>query len=248
LPGGDGHYKPDMSYDGAALSYETLEEPWYTWARAAKKYARDIAGKENREDFIQDTLVHLAEVAEKYRQRGRPWTKNSSYRTAQLYRSVWVKQRKRWNRVIRLGTPIREKDGEDSDKTLLDTVRDTRPQDWDKWLDAAIHYENSDQKVKHAIQNVLFKGREASGYDYRLLAEFRDGWDKDPDPTRAEREEQVAYLAAQGLGVDRICQRLRIDRLTVQRAVQQAKQGSNTIVIREPGRGSIQIKLKDETT
>ncbi|MFP3880651.1 MAG: hypothetical protein ACLFVA_06830 [Dehalococcoidia bacterium] len=247
LAGGDGHHKPDMSRDGAPLSYETLEEPWYTWAKAAKKYARTIAGKANQEDFIQDAIIHLAEVAEKYRERGRPLTPSTPYTAARLYRSVWLKQRKRWARVIRLGKPIRERDGEDSDKTLLDTVPDTRPQDWDKWLDAAIHYENSDQKVKRAIRNVLMKGREASAHDYRLLAEFRKGWEKEPVPTQAEKLEQtVPRLVGQGLGIDRICHRLRIDRSAVQRAVQKAKQGSNTVVIREPGRGSIQVKLNRE--
>ncbi|MBA7709532.1 hypothetical protein ES703_118451 [subsurface metagenome] len=58
-----------------ALSYDRLEQPWRDWARIARNFAYQLDNYQDREDLMHNIIVRLAEVAEEYRQKGKPLTK-----------------------------------------------------------------------------------------------------------------------------------------------------------------------------
>ncbi len=69
--------------DGQALSYDRLEEPWREWAIIARNFTYQLDDHQDREDLMHNIIVRLAEVAEEYRQQGRPLTKGGCIRVAQ---------------------------------------------------------------------------------------------------------------------------------------------------------------------
>lgn len=166
-----------MSYDsehGEALSYARLEQPWDEWAGIAQRFALAVDGKEDKEDLTHNIIERLAEVAEEYKQKGKPMTRGSCNRVAEYTRLRFYRDKKRWGKVfsVSLNSPIPNSDGETE---FLDTVPDERPEDWDTWLDATNHYVNSSKNIKRAIQKLL-KGEKMSGHDWRLVKRFRDGF------------------------------------------------------------------------
>ena len=75
---------PDDEYS-EALSYDRLEEPWHQWAKIASSFIRQLDGHQDREDLMHNIIVRLAEVAEEYRQQGKPLTKGGVYTGSPVY-------------------------------------------------------------------------------------------------------------------------------------------------------------------
>jgi len=163
--------------DGEALSYDRLEQPWHQWARIARSFSRQLDNEMDREDLTHDIIVRLAEVAEVYRQQGKPLTKGGSIRVAQYTRLRFYHQKKRWRRVftVSLNSPVRDDDGNETE--FIQTLVDQKATDLDALIDAKSHYLSSPEKVKQAIQKLLNNGdgdgHRLSGYDWKLIRQFR---------------------------------------------------------------------------
>ena len=158
-----------------ALDYNRLEQPWHDWARMARSFAYQVDGQD-REDLMHNIIVRLAEVAEEYRQKGKPLTKGGCIRVAQYTRLRFYHQKKRWKRVftVSLNSPVRDDDGNETE--LINTLADQKRVDLDALIDAKSHYLNSPERVKQAIRKLLRgdgDGHRLSGYDWKLIREFR---------------------------------------------------------------------------
>ena len=164
-----------LTPDSEALSYDRLEQPWRDWAKIARNFAYQVK-EQDREDLMHDIIVRLAEVAEEYRQKGKPLTKWGSIKVAQYTRLRFYHQKKRWRRVsaVSLNSIIRDEDGNETE--LINTLSDQKRVDLDALIDAKSHYLKSPERVKQAIRKLLRgdgDGHRLSGYDWKLIREFR---------------------------------------------------------------------------
>ena len=75
-------YTQTLAPDSEALSYDRLEQPWRDWAKIARNFAYQLDNYQDREDLMHNIIVRLAEVAEEYRQQGKPLTKWGCIRVA----------------------------------------------------------------------------------------------------------------------------------------------------------------------
>jgi len=162
--------------DGEALSYDRLEQPWHQWAKIASSFIRQLDDPQDREDLLHDIIVRLAEVAEEYRQQGKPLTKGGCIWVAQYTRLRFYHQKKRWRRVsaVSLNSVVRDDDGNETE--LINTLVEQKRVDLDTWIDAKSHYLNSPERVKQAIRKLLKgdgDGHRLSGYDWKLIRQFR---------------------------------------------------------------------------
>jgi len=159
-----------------ALSYDKLEQPWRDWARIARSFTFQLDNHQDREDLMHDIIVRLAEVAEEYRQKGKPLTKGGCIRVAQYTRLRFYHQKKRWKRIfsVSLNSVVRDEDGNETE--LIETLIDQKTVELDGWIDFKRHYLNSPEKVKQAIRKLVNKGGgngQLSGYDWKLIRQFR---------------------------------------------------------------------------
>jgi len=163
-----------------ALSYDRLEQPWRDWAKIARNFAYQLDNYQDREDLMHNIIVRLAEVAEEYRQKGKPLTKWGSIRVAEYTRLRFYHQKKRWRRVftVSLNSTVRDEDGNETE--LINTLADQKRVDLDALIDAKSHYLKSPERVKQAIRKLLNNGdgdgHRLSGYDWKLIREFREAY------------------------------------------------------------------------
>ncbi len=162
--------------DGGAVSYAKLEQPWRDWAKIARNFTLQLDNHQDKEDLRHDIIVRLAEVAEEYRQKGRPLTKWGSNRVAQYTRLRFYYQQKRWKRVgISLNSDIQDDDGHKIE--LAQTIIAKNGIDLDCWLDFKNYYQSRPPKERRAIRKLVFKGwRNLSGYDWRMIRAFREAY------------------------------------------------------------------------
>lgn len=159
-----------------ALSYDRLEQPWRDWARIARNFTYQLDNYQDREDLMHNILVRLAEVAEEYRQKGKPLTKWGSIKIAQYTRLRFYDQKKRWKRVFTVSLNSTVKDDDGNETELIQTLIDQKRVDLDALIDAKRHYLKSPERVKQAIRKLLRgdgDGHRLSGYDWKLIREFR---------------------------------------------------------------------------
>ena len=162
-------------YDGQALSYDRLEEPWRQWAQIAKNFSYQLDNHWDREDLTHNIIVRLAEVAEEYHRQGKLLTKGGCIRVAQYTRLRFYYQKKRWKRVssISLNSMVQDEDG--SETEMIQTIAARKGIDLDTWLDANNLYQSSPKKVKRAIQKLVNENwRNLSGYDWKVIRRFRE--------------------------------------------------------------------------
>ena len=165
-----------LTPDSEALSYDRLEQPWRDWAKIARNFAYQVK-EQDREDLMHDIIVRLAEVAEEYRQKGKPLTKWGSIKVARYTRLRFYHQQKRWRRVstVSLNSAVREGDGNETQ--LINTLADQKKVDLDAWIEAKSYYLSSPERVKQAIRKLVDNGdgdgHRLSGYDWKLIREFR---------------------------------------------------------------------------
>jgi len=163
-------------HDSEALSYDKLEQPWRDWAKIARNFAYQLDDQWDREDLMHDIIVRLAEVAEEYRQKGKPLTKGGCLRVAQYTRLRFYHQKKRWKRVfsVSLNSVVQDEDGYETE--MIQTIPDEKVAP-DTWFGAKSYYLKSPERVKQAIQKLLTNGdgngHRLSGYDWRLIRQFR---------------------------------------------------------------------------
>jgi len=163
--------------DGEALSYDRLEQPWRDWAKIARSFIYQLDDHHDREDLLHDIIVRLYEVAEEYRRQGKPLTKGGCIRVAQYTRLRFYDRKKRWKRVfsVSLNSPVRDDDGNETE--FINTLIDQKRVDLDALIDAKNHYLNSPERTKQAIRQLLSNGdgdgHRLSGYDWKLIREFR---------------------------------------------------------------------------
>ena len=123
---------------------------------------------------MQDIIVELAKVAEKYREMGKPLTRGGCIKVAEYRRLRFYHQKKRWGRVfsVSLNSAVRDEDGNETE--LINTLIAQKGIDLDTWLDAKNYYLRSPKKVKRAIRKLLKENwRTLSGYDWKLIQQFR---------------------------------------------------------------------------
>ena len=161
-----------------ALSYDRLPEPWRQWAKIANNFIWTLDNHQDREDLMHNIIVRLYEVAEIYRQQGKPLTKGGCIRVAQYTRLRFYHQKKRWKRVssISLNSVIQDEEGYETER--IQTIAAKKGIDLDTWLDAQNHYNSSPEKMREAILKLLTKGdgggHRLSGYDWKLIKRFRE--------------------------------------------------------------------------
>jgi len=171
------HRRPRDDGHSEALSYDRLDEPWRDWARIAKSFSLQLDNHMDREDLMHDIIVRLAEVAEEYRQKGKPLTKGGCIRVAQYTRLRFYHQKKRWKRVfsVSLNSVVQDEDGYKTE--MIQTIPDEKGIAPDTWFDAKSHYLKSPERVKEAIRKLLTNGdgngHRLSGYDWKLIRQFR---------------------------------------------------------------------------
>jgi len=163
--------------DGEALLYDSLEQPWHQWAKIARNFTYELDDQWDREDLMHNIIVRLAEVAEEYRQKGKPLTKWGCIRVARYTRLRFYHQKKRWRKVlaVSLNSAVRDQDGNETE--FINTLIDQKRVDLDVWIDAKSHYLKSPERVKQAIRKLLTNGdgdgHRLSGYDWKLIRQFR---------------------------------------------------------------------------
>ena len=158
-----------------ALSYDRLEQPWRDWAKIARNFTYQLDDHWDREDLMHNIIVRLYEVAEIYRQQGKPLTKGGCIRVAQYTRLRFYHQKKRWKRVssISLNGVIRDEEGYETE--LIQTIPAKKGVDMDTWLDAKSHYQSSPERMREAIHKFLYGDwKRLSGYDWKLIRRFRE--------------------------------------------------------------------------
>jgi len=167
-------YPNDGDGYSEALSYDRLEQPWHQWAKIARNFSRQLDNEMDREDLMHNIIVRLAEVAEVYRQQGKPLTKGGSIRVAQYTRLRFYHQKKRWRRVftVSLSSPVRDDDGNETE--FINTLVDQKGVDLDALIDFKNFYHSRPQKERRAIRKLIKENwRSLSGNDWRLIREFR---------------------------------------------------------------------------
>ncbi len=167
-----------LTHDGdgysEALDYDQLEQPWRDWAKIARNFMYQLDDYQDREDLMHNIIVRLAEVAEEYRQKGKPLTKWGSIRVAQYTRLRFYDQKKRWRRVfsVSLNSPVRDSDGNETE--LIQTILDENGVNLDVWLDFKNYYQSRPRKERKAIRKLISQSWQTlSGYDWKLIREFR---------------------------------------------------------------------------
>lgn len=161
--------------DGEALSYDRLEQPWHQWAKIASSFILQLDDHQDREDLMHNIIVRCAEVAELYRQQGKPLTKWGCIRVAQYTRLRFYDQKKRWRRVssVSLNSPVRDDDGNETE--LINTLIAEKGIDLDRWLDFKNYYQSRPPKERRAIRKLITENwPNLSGYDWKLIKQFRD--------------------------------------------------------------------------
>ena len=155
------------------LDYERLEEPYLGWARIARKFAGQIREPWDREDLIQDIILELAKVAEKYRLAGRPLTKWGALTVARYRRLRFYHDKARWRKVYSesLDAPARDRNGE----PRLANVPSLAGADPDTWIVVRDHFQESPEKTKRAMREWLQKedGHRMCGYEWKLIRQFK---------------------------------------------------------------------------
>ncbi|GAI62665.1 unnamed protein product, partial [marine sediment metagenome] len=157
-----------------ALDYDRLPEPWREWARIAKSFTYQLDDQWDREDLMHNIIVRLVAVAEEYRQKGKPLTKGGCIRVAQYTRLRFYDQKKRWRRVssVSLNSTIKDDDGNETE--LINTLIAHNGVDLDAWLDFKNYYQSRPPKERRAIRKLITENwRKLSGYDWKLIREFR---------------------------------------------------------------------------
>jgi len=157
-----------------ALSYDRLEQPWHQWAKIASSFILQLDDHQDREDLMHNIIVRLAEVAELYRQQGKPLTKWGCIRVAQYTRLRFYDQKKRWRRVssVSLNSTVKDNDGNETE--LIQTILDENGVNLDVWLDFKNYYQSRPWKERKAIRKLISQSWQTlSGYDWKLIREFR---------------------------------------------------------------------------
>jgi len=168
------HRQPRDDGHSEALSYDRLEQPWHQWARIAKSFSLQLDNHQDREDLMHDIIVRLADVAEEYRQKGKPLTKGGCIRVAQYTRLRFYDQKKRWRRVFSVSLNSTVKDDDGNETELINTLIAHNGIDPDTWLDFKNYYESRPKKERRAIQKLIKEDwRRLSGYDWKLIRQFR---------------------------------------------------------------------------
>ena len=104
-------------------------------------------------------------------------TKGGCIRVAQYTRLRFYHQKKRWKRVfsVSLNSTIQDEDGYETE--FINTLIDQKRVDLDTWIDAKSHYLKSPERVRQAIRKLLTngdgEGHRLSGYDWKLIRQFR---------------------------------------------------------------------------
>jgi len=163
---GDGHSE--------ALSYDRLEQPWRDWAKIARNFAYQVK-EQDREDLMHNIIVRLAEVAEVYRQQGRPLTKWGCIKVAQYTRLRFYHQQKRWRRVFTVSLNSAVRDGNGNETEFIQTLVDQNQLDLDALLNLKDYYQRSSKGTRRAIRKLITESwRNLSGYDWKLIRQFRE--------------------------------------------------------------------------
>ena len=168
-------YPHDGDGYSEALDYDRLEQPWQDWAKIARNFAFRMDDHQAREDLIHNIIVRVAEVAELYRQQGKPLTKWGCIRVAQYTRLRFYHQKKRWKRVssVSLNSDIQDEDGYKIE--LVQTILDKKGIDLDCWLDFKNYYQSRPKRERKAIRKLITENwHKLSGYDWKLIKQFRD--------------------------------------------------------------------------
>ena len=162
-------------FDGEALDYRRLEDPWREWAWVARGFSLQVDNPWDKEDLMHDIILRLAEVARKYQDKGKPLTRGGTILVAQHTRSRFYHERKRWARVsqVSLNSPVENEDGYETE--IIDTLADDKAIDLDTWLDAKTHYLSTLERTRQTVRKRL-NGAELSGWEWKLLKRFRDGF------------------------------------------------------------------------
>jgi len=161
-----------------ALDYNCLPEPWREWAKIARNFAYQV-DSQDREDLMQDIIVELAKIAEKYRQMGKPLTKWGCIKAAEYRRLRFYHEKHRWKRVfsVSLNSIIKDEHGYETE--MMQTIPDGKQPDLDAWLDAKNYYQNSSPQTRRAVRKLLTENwRKLSGYDWKLIRQFRTDFAK----------------------------------------------------------------------
>ena len=172
------HRLPHTGDNGSeALNYDRLPEPWREWAKIARNFIWTLDDQWDREDLLHNIIVRLAEVAEVYRQKGIPFNKGACIKVAEYTRLRFYHQKKRWKRVyaVSLNGIIRDEEGHETE--MIQTILDEKRINLDTWLDFKNYYQSRPKAERKAIQKlVMDSGRSPSGYDWKLIRRFREGY------------------------------------------------------------------------
>ena len=167
-------YPHDGDGYSEALDYDLLEQPWRDWAKIARNFTYQLGDQWDREDLLHDILVRVAEIAELYRQQGKPLTKWGCIRVAQYTRLRFYHQKKRWKRVfsVSLNSDIQDEDG--CKIELAQTILNEKGIDLDRWLDFKNYYQSRQPRERRAIRKLITEHwHKLSGRDWKLIGEFR---------------------------------------------------------------------------
>ena len=152
------------------LDYERLEEPYLGWSRIARKFAAQITEPWDREDLIQDIILELAKVAEKYRRDGRPLTKWGALTVARYRRLRFYHDKARWRKVYSesLDAPARDRNGESRVASIPAPAEANYSLVQDR-------LQESPEKTRQAVMEYIFRedGHRLSGYEWKLIRQFK---------------------------------------------------------------------------
>ena len=161
--------------NGAALSYDRLEQPWREWAKIARNFTYQLDDQQDREDLLHDIIVRLYELAEEYHRQGRTLSKWGAIKVAEYTRLRFYHQKKRWRRVfvVDLNCVIRDEEGYETE--MMQTIADKKGVDQDAWLDAKTCLDNAPERTRRAILKLLTGDwRQVNGNDWKLIRQFRE--------------------------------------------------------------------------
>ncbi len=162
--------------DGEALSYDRLPEPYREWAKIARNLAWQV-DYPDKEDLIQDILMRVLEVAEIYRQQGRTLTKWGAIKVAQYTRLRFYHQKKKWKRLftVSLNGVIQDEEGYETER--IQAIPDEKGINLDAWLDFKNYYQSRPKTERKAMRKLMTESwRNPSGYDWKLIKRFREGY------------------------------------------------------------------------
>ena len=170
-----------LSHDGngnsETLDYDRLPEPWREWAKIARNFIWTLDDQWDREDLMHNIIVRLAEVAEVYHQRRIPFNKGACIKIAEYTRLRFYHQKKRWKRVysVSLNGVIRDEEGYETE--MIQTIPDEKGINLDAWLDFKNYYLSRPKPERKAIRKLITESwHSPSGYDWKLIKRFREGY------------------------------------------------------------------------